>query len=523
MSKENTQARRRKAAMGISAIAVAITLLLGGTFAWQLIVGNEHKSSRAGDENEKIYDVTLVEDSINFTPNWRVGQAPLSKNVSVVNNGNVRLNGQPVYVRLSIKEYFEYAEDTTYIQTLHRYMVYDGVRALFPGEVTETSGTLGGKGRFVMFDNENDAQNAFPNNIVAQADIVTRDGGATQEASMKLQDIITGDNAATDYWFVRTQYGDDDGEYGKFMTVGTELGDVTTVGSAPKAADLDVNHNTPYTPHVPGTNDECAYDAVNMFDTAAASTNAAFREWVALNITGGNFQALSTWGGEPVEKWIYNDVDQRGGVLSDPYLYWGQALLPGETTLNALDTVQLVKQPGGTFFYTVHVDLEAVSIDALLNGAAWLDMPGAIVASYTENEPEATLCDCHVFDGNGQSFLCTIDNGGFFMVEYGGISEIRLAKFVCFSKNSEGYLIIHGTEMGTDKGDFLLNKNGERIYVGDFDDLFIDPNGVILSGSMILDQVGYVAVPNPAGLNQIGDLYQLTASSGEMQPHPIHP
>jgi len=368
----NSTARRRRTALAITAILVIIALCLGGTFAWQLIVGNEHKTNRAGDDNEKIYDVTLVEDSINYTANWRVGQV-VNKSVSVVNNGDVLNNGYSAYVRISVKEYFEYADATDYVQTMHRYAVYDGVRPFFAGEVTQTTGNNNGKGRFVMFSSRATAEAAFPNNTVAMSDILT------DTTSADLFDTITGDGNAdgdpNEYWFVRTQYGDDDGEYGKFMTVKTQPGELIKIDDTKNRVsegDLIAVHNEPHNPGL-NPNGECDYTPVHIFDANASSMNAAFRRWVQLNITAGNFQPLSTWNGQPIAKWLYDDTTAAtpGGPLTHPYLYWGQFLAPGESTLNALDSIELVRQPGGTFFYANHVDLEAVSIDELVNGTAW--------------------------------------------------------------------------------------------------------------------------------------------------------
>jgi alternate signal-mediated exported protein len=121
------------------------------------------------------------------------------------------------------------------------------------------------------------------------------------------------------------------------------------------------------TAHNAASNGECAYPAYNLANPAGGRT-APIHEYVKWN-HGQSVLPLSAWkGGQSV--WVYNDLDP-----DDTYVYWIAALSPGDTTANALDSVELIKQPDGAFYYAVHVDLEAVSKNEL---SEWRDIPAEI-------------------------------------------------------------------------------------------------------------------------------------------------
>jgi hypothetical protein len=45
------------------------------------------------------------------------------------------------------------------------------------------------------------------------------------------------------------------------------------------------------------------------------------------------------------------------------WVYWSSALLPGASTTDFMESMSLVNQPQGAFYYALHVDLQAISID----------------------------------------------------------------------------------------------------------------------------------------------------------------
>ncbi|MCL2487636.1 MAG: Ig-like domain-containing protein, partial [Oscillospiraceae bacterium] len=103
----------------------------------------------------------------------------------------------------------------------------------------------------------------------------------------------------------------------------------------------------------------------------------AFIEW---QLNTGAILPLSQWlagGSKPVAKWIYDDLSDSGWV------YWGQVLkTDGDTTADFMESVSLIHQPDGDFYYVIHVELDAVSLDEL-------DSWGDVGDEFLKNAPSA--------------------------------------------------------------------------------------------------------------------------------------
>ncbi|MDR0286496.1 MAG: DUF6273 domain-containing protein [Clostridiales bacterium] len=290
--------------------------------------------------------------------NWNMLSPKLDKTVSVANVGDVLDNYYSAYVRVSLKEFMQIYE-TKYNETEHRYMVYDGVRHLFDGETTKINGSLDGKGHFVTFSSESAALAAYPGHVI-----------------MQLTDCVTGDSG----FMVRTQAGDEDGQYGRYVV--TSIDDQVPlstpiippcpvgVGDDGYYTDEKQAPSAPNGQHHEVKNGECLYPETYLYDllngsNADISVTKNIREYVDM-IIPANVKPLSWFVGannsKPYAGWIYDDTTTN----TDPYIYWGQFLAPGESTADLMEAIELLKRPGDNFYYALHVDMQAISLDELL-------------------------------------------------------------------------------------------------------------------------------------------------------------
>ena len=298
--------------------------MLGGTYAYRDYA--QHKNNEFNGPDNK-YDVRLVED---FNPsdasNWMVGD-PITKEIRAANVGEAFKGYGPAYVRLQLKEYMEIGQ-LIYVKTDERYMV-------------DTDG------QFEIFESEELAREAYPDHVYAE-----------------LTDAVTDREG----WFVRTQEGDVNGQYGKHVVIQYEINmenaEKVLGPESPDRASDDAKSDAQH--HEPNTG-ECAY-TVHKWDGANAI--AAYISW----ILGEDVVAYSEWAGSPAleAKWVYDD---RPGEEGTGWVYWVQPLNPGTTTTNFLEKVDLIVQPEGPFYYAIHTDMNTVSFDEL---DKWTDMPPAI-------------------------------------------------------------------------------------------------------------------------------------------------
>jgi hypothetical protein len=135
-------------------------------------------------------------------------------------------------------------------------------------------------------------------------------------------------------------------------------------------------------------NAECAYPVhswhgVDLTDVRAQPAGDEYIRW----ILGTDVVLLSEWDGVPGPFWIIDDRD-----ILDPWVYWGQALQPGEETSKFMEAVELIKQPNGDFYYAIHVELQALSIDELAGDAPeWTDAPAEIIESIVGSSASVQL------------------------------------------------------------------------------------------------------------------------------------
>ncbi|MDR0862321.1 MAG: hypothetical protein LBN30_06080 [Oscillospiraceae bacterium] len=327
MSKKMTSGYKKIIALGMAAVILTVTVI-GGTFAWTDY--RQHKTNEF-KATGKIYDVTLIEE---FIPkdDWKVTDACIEKEVRVKNmlNPDDAKSG-PVLVRLTFKEYMEIAAQTGYVYTPDRYAV--GEDGAFIGSLTEpTEQWLANQG--------------YPNHEYAQ-----------------IKDAISGVTA----YFIKTKAGDINGQYGKYIVTDTGV----PAGAQPVIQGSVRADVTSTAAHIAGSNDECNYPAHNLASMTGDLT-LPIREFVTWD-NGAAVIPLSALQEGQTGVWVYNDTD-----VSDTYVYWVGLLRPGQTTADAFESVGLIKQPDGTFYYAIHVDMEAISPDEL---PTWTSIPASVKAA----------------------------------------------------------------------------------------------------------------------------------------------
>ena len=344
MAMESSEKKRKVMLVIVAVIALVVTLF-GGTFAYNDL--KQHKSNELRGSTIK-YEARLVEDFTEVT-DWKAGDGPVGKKISVVNKGEAEQGYGDVYVRIQLKEYMEIGE-IRYKETEKRYM-------------------LDSSGNFIIFETEADA-------IAATAAGSVYDGHACAE----LTDAVTGKHG----WFIETQDHDVNGQMGKHVVTEFDVGEpVKVIKDGPDKA-TDTNHHGTVLKDGDGNvtgfsheSEECLYKIHSWKDDPGSRLDT--RDYIEWQLNTGAIITVSEWldpnglyKGQPVAKWIVEDRDDSGWV------YWGQALLTdGDQTPNFMESVTLVNQPEGSFYYVIHTELEAVSLDELTSGKVdWGDAGG---------------------------------------------------------------------------------------------------------------------------------------------------
>ena len=341
-----------KIAAKLTASLLVVAMLLGGTYAWTDYT--QHRTNTAAGTLD-VYDVTLNDDFKDKEDDWKVGPGnALTKNVSVTNRGE-----GDVYVRLALKEFMSIAEHE-YEHSAERYATYStganiGKFIVNTDQLSQTdanawAASLGYTGKAVYLTPVSPL-NAFPFGYPAG-------------------------------WYIETQFDDIDGQYGKFLT--TNITTDNYVPLAPLAATAkpsnnlgDDGHNDKIVANLPENAWPLfSFEAGNPNYVDVSTVNAdgqieyrhgsdpywAIREYVRVLLNNGVIIPYSKWveTNAPVYQWIWNDQNP-----SDPYIYWGAPLKPGETTADLVKGLELIFQPDGHFIYELFVDMQAVSLEQM--------------------------------------------------------------------------------------------------------------------------------------------------------------
>ena len=330
-----TNHRKKKRAAIIVAILALIATTMGGTYAYQDY--QQHKSNELNGGSAK-YEARLVED-FSEVDNWVVGDGPVVKKISVANLGTAPEYGK-VYVRIQLREYMEIGE-LAYQETAKRYMIdIDG--------------------EFIMFENESQA-------IAATSAV----GPFAGHIYAELTDAVTGKSG----YFIETKDRDPNGQMGKYVITGYAVGDpAAVIANGPQHKAASTNHHA-------FPSEECDY-AIHSWKQGAVLETRDYIEW---QLNTGSIITLSEWldpagayKGAPVAKWVIDDRNDEGWV------YWGSALEPDSVTELFMESVKLTRQPDGSFYYVIHTDMQAVSIDELITGGAdW----GEAGEAFIDNQP----------------------------------------------------------------------------------------------------------------------------------------
>jgi hypothetical protein len=354
--------------IGAILVLLALVSMVDDTYMLRDNRQNEINAARG----ELLTPAVQLEGDFGKISGWRTSDPELTQEIRVTYLRKESEEFSGVYVRLQLKEYME-INPLTYTQTAERYMIDNN-------------------GKFVVYnDDGNDTGNP------------ATDAGHTKalhdwpgHTVTWLKDAATSDEG----WFVQTRAHDLNGQYGKFVVTDISLA-ASATPLVPGAVRADDEAGSLY--HVKpngecdyeiyrwnGEPDGSNYDGTEMFPGHTDAGNLTFRDFVAWN-QGADVISLSAWDGEPVAKWIYDDRASEGGGTN--WVYWGQLLEPqNETennpdsmTSNLLENIRLLLQPQGEFYYAIHVEMETLSPDELVDGANWTDAPQQIIASHINN------------------------------------------------------------------------------------------------------------------------------------------
>lgn len=308
--------------------AVALAMLVTGVFAWA--DSSQHKSNvvTAGSEYA-MQDVVLVEDFEEPT-DWKKGDS-LKKEIWVENTGEGR-----IYVRLQLKEYMDIAK-----------MKYD---------YSDEYLLLDGDGRFICSETKAGLKAWLSENYPAlsyfDSQIVALKAYGDSEEKYYLQtDDITNIN----------------GKYGKKLLEDFEQGEPEPLVDGAVRGGYEETDD-----HQSHPTSECNYFKHLWMD----DFEDPFREYVDWTL-GENWITLTDWiadGAQPYGGWILDDTSNEG------WAYWGDVLRSGEETTLLLESIELIKQPEGPFYYALHVDMQASDVYEL--ESKFVGMPDEIKDMY---------------------------------------------------------------------------------------------------------------------------------------------
>lgn len=314
----------------IFTVLLLVILAVTGTVAYKDY--NQHKSNVLTSAATQ-YDVVLVNE---FEPieHWSMGDGAKAAPMYVKNSHSSRGNDtelSDIFVRVQLKEYME-TSGQKYIYSDHRFMI----------------DTDGNYERFETID--------AANNFIASLENSDR-----KTQPQKVQGYFDDQ----EYYYIPTQAKDINGQFGLHLVMGVEKdGEAKPLIEGSTRADKEALKNEH---HNPGDIDECDYPIVYFEEKREGWSEAfelrnksAITEYIKVNF-GDEMMTLEEWeqNPRPVQKWILDTRNEEG------YMYWGDVLKYDESTAHILESVELLKNVDGMFYYAHHLDLEAVSKDDL--------------------------------------------------------------------------------------------------------------------------------------------------------------
>ena len=359
--------KTKRAFCSIGATILAFAIAIGGTYAYTLF---EHKSNFA--MKDARYLARLVEE-YEDTDDWQVGTT-LTKEISVMNMGNTaqfpNTGWGDIYVRAQLKEFME-------IKTINYEYYYEGYVKVNPpsGDKAYVRFMIDRKGNFVRIPvvsgtSKADAVKAFINDPSNWTDVIDDTNAATSAFLKNLDESdfveVQGYYDTAPYYYIKTKAGFPNGQYGAGVVMDkiVSANGIDIPGMKGVTMATNVDYRNYYATHAwHDETDECKYPA-HIWDAGDAQLcDFGTHSYVEWNIDPDNYIFYSDWQQNPVvtQKWI---LDPNTG-----WAYWG-APIPefdpanpkANVTSKLLDSIKLTKDPGGEFFYAIHVDLEAYDI-----------------------------------------------------------------------------------------------------------------------------------------------------------------
>jgi len=365
---ESTRTPNRRRTVGVI-VSISLILAILASVTYAFVLPSQHKSNEFSGTGVR-HEATLNE---RFTEreNWLEGEI-VSKEIDVTNTGNDPANYGSVYVKVQLREFME---TSTMVYT---YWKADGKSSVARNSMNDAALFM------TTSTTEGDSSAVFVH-VAAETEATMTAAEARAALTVKYPELVAqgvnfrtrtldpvytkDDVSGVSGWYVVTQAGDPNGQYGRYMVAKIEGTDKKIVGTPGIARAAVPNYG------VHGTNGECSYDVHkwSLNNTYTAPTKN-YREFINWNWYPNNIILLSTWDGKPVDKWIVDDTATGNG-----WVYWGRELLVGETTKRLLDSVTLTKHPGGNFYYTIHSEMDSVSKEGL---DSWTNVPTKIKEAY---------------------------------------------------------------------------------------------------------------------------------------------
>lgn len=343
-------ANKKKVTTSAVAVAVAVSLLLGGTFAWQSI------SQTALNEKEAIINPG---GRLHNDQNW-ISNKKNDTNIYVENFTDPEKGGNDIYARVRLEEYMEIV------------MNY--------GTGAETVNVVAGSKTAKADSGKSDTDSTSQNNFDYEYDI-HHFGKNEDETNKNKTDAwwtwTTGSKDSETVYYLPTFNKNKDSLLadlnGVFdATVGGFSGSVGTAKYDYEAVTSD-STKTKYAVYDGDTNttDEVGRDDLNdLIENGISAANysvlkenieLANEEHKAKQVGTSELISMKEWLalGEDADKdnyWVYD---------TDGWVYWSSPIKAGETTGLLLDSIELKQVMDDTYYYAINVVAQFITADDL--------------------------------------------------------------------------------------------------------------------------------------------------------------
>ena len=330
----------------VTALSISLTSL-----AWSDV--SQHKSNKFRTV-DTANTITLIEDFQNVSK-WNVGETA-RKRVSVRNGSALdddRFTYDHAFARIQFREFMQ-LENRNHEYSAKRYMINEN-------------------GDFIRFTTQFAAQVFVnnPDNKIPNSARIEAVKGHFDDANAP----------QSGYFYISTQRDDINGQFGKFIVIGSSQAEEKNIEGAGSPAKGNPGQN-----HQNGASASESQWSIHKWDATATNNAYAktspFTDYVTWKL-GADVITYEAWDKKPVAKWIIDTKSDQGWV------YWGQHLKHDKNpsaeslTKNLLESVTLIKQPEAMAEYFLNVKLDAVNQKDL---AKWTDAPKDLVQVLNDSE-----------------------------------------------------------------------------------------------------------------------------------------